>query len=69
MQTCVLSNSPTDLAAILKEAKRTVIKLQEDIYSVRLEKRALVEKPKKRTSELSAFKAEMMSDAVLVRPA
>lgn len=38
-QTRVLINPPTDLAAFLNEATKTVIKLEEDIDNVQLEKK------------------------------
>lgn len=57
----VLKRCTTVHAASFNESKKTVIKLGEHMYNVRLEKKALVELLKKRSSELSVLKAEIES--------
>lgn len=52
IQSRVLSNSLTDLAANIKKTKKIAVKVEEDIYNVRIKKKVLVEVLKKRTSEL-----------------
>lgn len=52
------SNSPTDPTASPDKAKKNVINLEYDIFSVWLVKKGLAEVLKQQSSETSTFKAE-----------